>query len=126
MNSQNSVLLESAKYMGIGDLERAVATLRSALVNDLSPEQRSELYAAMGLALESAGRYEEALESFNLGIASSSQPWCRLHSGRVLARLGRLTQMELEDIRRNATTTSHNVKLIERYIEEILSIQITG
>lgn len=122
MISQNSILLESARYVAIGDVERAVATLRDALANELPPEQRSELHAAMGMAYEGSGRYEEALESFSSGVIISSTPWCRLHVGRMLARLGRLTQTELEGIRSEALATSRNVKLIDQYIEEILSV----
>lgn len=122
MNFHDAVLLESARHVAAGEVDKAVAVLRVAQTQDMAPEQKSEMLASIGQTLESAGRYDEALEAFRSGSINTSLPWCSLNAARVLARLGRLTECELREIALHAATKSRNVRHIATYIGEIQSI----
>jgi tetratricopeptide (TPR) repeat protein len=60
-------------YDGRGEPERAIATCDAALALDPSADTRAQLLAARALALESAGRIDEALASARSGIDASPE-----------------------------------------------------
>lgn len=60
-------------YDGLGEAERAIASCDAALALDPSADTRAKVLAARALALESAGRIDEALASARRGIDAAPE-----------------------------------------------------
>lgn len=126
MHSQNDVQLDAAHLIASGQVDEAIAILMGALTREENPAQRSALYASIGMAHESVGRYGEAETAFRDGTVNSPTPWCSLHEARVRAKLGTLSEMELKQIARRSVGLTRNTKLVKQYIHEIRVLLLGG
>ncbi len=103
-------------------LERPADAERTARAGIAAAPGSAALHLYLGVALRSAGRNEEALESFRRAFALSPEPEVRVYMAETLAALGR--QAEAADLYRQAAAAEPDPAQAERLRDEAARLEV--